>query len=260
MVAPSAIPWPRVWAHRGGGRLAPENTLAGIAQTVAVGCRGIEFDVMLSGDSTPVLIHDETVDRTTNGRGRVARLSDAELARLDAGGWYGARWAGESIPTLELALAAGLAADLFMNVEIKPAQGFEAETGRVAAELVARTMAGREGRVVLSSFSEEALQAALTAAPQLPRGLLVGRVPADWLSRCQALECIALHADVRHLDQDQVARVTAAGLRVAGYTENSLAKARSALAWGLAAIITDYPDRISEAALLAEANPGPGLA
>src|SRR6185369_3747305 len=168
-----APPWPRVWAQRGGGRLAPENTLAGIAQAVVAGCQGIEFDVMLSGDGTPVLIHDETVNRTTNGHGRVAQLSDAELARLDAGGWYGAQWAGEAIPTLDQALAAGLAADLFMNVEIKPARGFDVDTGRVAAELVARTMAGREGRVVLSSFSEAALDSARAAAPQLSRGLLV---------------------------------------------------------------------------------------
>jgi glycerophosphoryl diester phosphodiesterase len=248
-------PWPRVWAHRGGGRLAPENTLAGFAQALAVGCRGVEFDVMLSGEGTPVLIHDETVERTTDGRGRVSQLSDADLARLDAGARCAPRWAGEPIPTLAQALAAGLAGDLFMNVEIKPARGFDADTGRVAAERVARVMAGREGRVVLSSFSETALAAARAAAPQLPRGLLVGRIPADWLARCQALGCMALHADVRHLDAAQAARVKAAGLRLAAYTEDSLAGARRALAWGLDAVITDRPDRISEAAL--QAGPAP---
>jgi glycerophosphoryl diester phosphodiesterase len=247
--APVAPPWPRVWAHRGGGRLAPENTLAGIAQAVMAGCRGIEFDVMLSGDGTPVLIHDETVDRTTNGHGRVAELSDDELSRLDAGGWYGAQWAGEPVPRLEQALAAGLAADLFMNVEIKPARGFDVDTGRVAAELVASAMAGREGRVVLSSFSEAALDAARATAAQLPRGLLVGRIPADWLGRCQALGCIALHADVRYLNAGQVAQVKGAGLRLAAYTENHFSNARQVLAWGLDAIITDCPDRISEATL-----------
>ena len=249
-------PWPRIWAHRGGGRLAPENTLAGIARAAALGCRGIEFDVMLSGDGTPMLIHDETVDRTTNGRGRVARLSDAELARLDAGSWCGAQWAGERIPNLESALAAGLAADLFMNVEIKPARGFDADTGRVAAEMVARMLAGREGRVVLSSFSEAALDAARAVAPQLPRGLLVGRIPAGWLGRCKDLDCIALHADIRHLDAEQVAKVNAAGLRMAAYTENSLSHARRGLGWGLDAVITDWPDSVSEMALVGGSNPG----
>jgi glycerophosphoryl diester phosphodiesterase len=247
-VGPLVPPWPRVWAHRGGGRLAPENTLAGIAQAVAVGCRGIEFDVMLSADGTPVLIHDETVDRTTNGSGRVTDLTAAQLARLDAGGWFGPMWAGERIPTLEQALTAGLAAGLFMNVEIKPAVGQEAATGTVAAEVVSRRMAGREGQVVLSSFSETALRAARAAAPSLARGLLVGRIPADWLARCRALGCVALHADVRHLNAATVAVVKARGLRLAAYTENSAAHAAKCLAWGLDAIITDRPDLIGEAA------------
>lgn len=252
-------PWPRVWAHRGGGRLAPENTLAGFARAVALGCRGVEFDVMLSSEGTPVLIHDETVDRTTDGRGRVAELSDAALAQLDAGSRCGPEWASERIPTLAQALAAGVAADLFLNVEIKPASGFEADTGRVAAELVACILAGREGQVVLSSFSDVALAAARAAASQLPRGLLVGRVPADWRARCEALDCIALHADIRCLHAEHVAEAASAGLRVAAYTENSLGHARQALAWGLAAVITDWPDRISEATL-GFAGPEPGAA
>jgi len=125
---------------------------------------------------------------------------------------------------------------------------------------VSRTMAGREGQVVLSSFSEVALAAARATAPQLPRGLLVGRIPGDWLARCRALDCLALHADVRHLDAEQVARVKAAGLRLAAYTENSPAHARRALAWGLDAVITDRPDRISEAGLAMDPNPGPSPA
>lgn len=261
MAAEPLLPaWPWVWAHRGGGHLAPENTLAGIAQAAAVGCRGVEFDVMLCGDRTPVLIHDETVDRTTNGRGSVTRLSYPELAALDAGSWHGARWAGEVIPSLDQALAAALEARLFMNVEIKPARGREAETGRVAAVHVAQAMAGREGQVVLSSFAEEALAAARSVAPQLPRGLLVGRIPTDWLDRCEALGCIALHVDIRHLDAAQARTVKAAGLRLAVYTENSLAHARQALAWGVDAIITDRPDQVSEHALAGNAKPQSGPA
>lgn len=241
-------PWPRVWAHRGGGALAPENTLAGVAQAVALGCRGIEFDVMLAADATPVLIHDETVDRTTNGRGRVAEMTAAELAGLDAGAAFGAAWRGEAIPTLPQALAAALAGDLFMNVEIKPATGHEADTGRVVGAVLARALDGRAGQVVVSSFSEAALAAAREAAPELPRGLLVGAIPADWLARCQALGCIALHCRVRGLTAARVAAVKAAGLRLAAYTENSPPRAARYLAWGLDAIITDRPDLIREPA------------
>lgn len=245
---PFLPPWPRVWAHRGGGSLAPENTLAGIAQALALGCRGIEFDVMLTADGTPVLIHDETVDRTTDGTGRVADLSAGEMARLDAGAWFGAHWRGESIPTLAQALTAALAGGLFMNVEIKPATGHDSETGRVVGEAVGRALAGREGRVVLSSFSEAALAAVRAAAPDLPRGLLVGRIPGNWLERCRALGCIALHCDVRSLSAGAVAAVRGAGLRLAAYTENAPDRAARYLAWGLDALITDRPDLIREPA------------
>ncbi|MCC7269211.1 MAG: glycerophosphodiester phosphodiesterase, partial [Rhodocyclaceae bacterium] len=92
-------PHPRLIAHRCGGALAPENTLAGLRKAFELGYRAVEFDVMLSGDGTPVLIHDETLERTTDGRGRVADTSDAELARLDAGSWRGAQFAGEPLPS-----------------------------------------------------------------------------------------------------------------------------------------------------------------
>lgn len=238
--------WPRVWAHRGGGRLAPENTLSGIARARALGCRGVEFDVMLSADGFPVLIHDETVDRTTDGHGRVPELSAARLAGLDAGCRHGPEWAGERIPTLDQALDAVLAGGLFLNLEIKPAAGHEADTGRVSAALAARRLAGREGMVVLSSFSEVALEAARQAAPRLPRGLLVGLPPSDWPQRCAALDCIALHMDVRHLDPTWVTRVHAGGLRLAAYTENDPARATRSLGLGLDAIITDRPDLVAE--------------
>jgi glycerophosphoryl diester phosphodiesterase len=249
MAAPPPPPWPQVWAHRCGGRLAPENSLAGIAQALALDCRGIEFDVMLSADGVPVLIHDETVDRSTDGRGRVAELTAAQLARLDAGIRWGAQWTGEPIPTLEQALAAADAGALFVNVELKPARGFDTATGHVVAATVARLMAGREGRLVLSSFSEAALEAARATAPQLPRGLLAGRAPADWEARCRRLGCVALHVDQRHLSAPLAARVKTAGLRLVSYTENDLAHARRCRAWGVDALITDWPDRIREAAL-----------
>ena len=96
-------PYPRIVAHRGGGTLAPENTLAAIRLGAEMGFRGVEFDVMLAGDGTPVLIHDETLERTTGVKGEVARTSWAELAQLDAGSWKGEKWRGERIPSFEQA-------------------------------------------------------------------------------------------------------------------------------------------------------------
>ena len=84
-------PYPRIVAHRGGGRLAPENTLGAIRLGASMGFKGVEFDVMLAGDGTPLLIHDETLERTTNGRGEVAAMPYSEIAKLDAGSWHGER-------------------------------------------------------------------------------------------------------------------------------------------------------------------------
>ena len=117
---------PRYIAHRCGGVLAPENTLAGLQVAAARGCQAVEFDVMLSGDGTPVLIHDETLERTTNGIGPVCKTPDAVLFSLDAG-------QGERIPTLVEAAAICQRHGLLANVEIKPAAGFETQTGEAVA-------------------------------------------------------------------------------------------------------------------------------
>ncbi|MDY0012659.1 MAG: glycerophosphodiester phosphodiesterase [Rhodocyclaceae bacterium] len=235
--------WPRVWAHRCGGALAPENTLAGLRAAVALGCPGVEFDVMLSRDGVPVLIHDETLERTTNGRGEVARIPAAELARLDAGRWFNPRFAGEPVPSLMEAIAVCRVAGVFMNVEIKPGAGREWVTGQVVARLLQRAGVGPDG-LVLSSFSPIALAAAREAAPGLPRGLLLGGVSVDGLQACQTLGCQALHCDTRLLQEDQVREIKAAGLRVAVYTENEPAVTLARLAWGVDAVITDQPARL----------------
>lgn len=241
----NARPWPlpTVVAHRCGGRLAPENTLAGLNISAALGCKGVEFDVMLSGDGTPVLIHDETLERTTNGFGRVADTGDALLRRLDAGSAFDARFAGEPIPTLAEAMARCAGLGLAINLEIKPAAGHEVRTGRVVGEMLRRDWAHRLDTVVLSSFSEVALAAAAIGVPECARGLLVGRVPDDWQARCERLGAIALHPETSALQRGQVEALRAAGLRLAVYTENDPVRADMLLDWGVDSVITDWPDR-----------------
>src|SRR4051812_20648471 len=96
-------PFPRVIAHRGGGRFAPENTLAALRKGHELGYCAVEFDVMLSADGQPLLIHDETLERTTNGRGLVAGLDLEALEQLDAGAWFGPAWRGERLPSFRSA-------------------------------------------------------------------------------------------------------------------------------------------------------------
>jgi len=258
MAEPSAAasrwPYPRTLAHRGGGTLAPENTLPAFDTGHAHGYRGAEFDAVLAADEVPVLLHDATLDRTTNGRGPVTAQRAADLARLDAGGWFDRRFAGTPVPTLEQVLEHCWRLGIWLNVEIKPVPGFEERTGTVVARAVAdfwkrspamETMARSWLPPVLSSFSPLALDAAQRAAPQLPRGLLVGRVPADWRSALEALGARSLHCDQRTLTPDMAGQIGAAGFGLLCYTVNDVGRWRTLRSWGVDAICTDRIDLIA---------------
>jgi glycerophosphoryl diester phosphodiesterase len=240
-----------VLAHRGGGSLAPENTLAALRESVARGFRGAEFDVMLAADEVPVLIHDQTLERTTTGRGAVNAHSAAQLAALDAGRWHSPRFAGEQVPPLAAAVHYARAQDLWLNIEIKPATGQEARTGTVVALATAAlyadlpAAAAPDPRLPLfSSFRREALAAAQAAAPHIPRGFLVDRVPPDWREQLDLLGCVALHTNHRDLSAQLVREVKAAGYWLFCYTVNEPQRARELLGWGVDSFCTDRIDLI----------------
>jgi len=232
------VTYPRIIAHRCGGALTPENTLAGLRLAARLGCRGVEFDAMLSADGVPVLIHDETLERTTSGRGRVADSDSARLAGLDAGAWQHRAFAAEPLPTLDQALQLCAALGLWANVEIKPSVGREAETGRV----VARHAAAAAGPLVLSSFSFEGLLAAAAEAPGLRRAMLFEAVPADWRAQVADTGATAVHCSALALTAETLGEVLDAGLPLACYTVNRRDEADALLAKGVHAIFTDRPD------------------
>ncbi|MBU9550545.1 glycerophosphodiester phosphodiesterase [Burkholderia multivorans] len=250
MTSRSDWPYPRVVAHRGGGTLAPENTLAALDEGARRGHRMVEFDAKLSADDVTFLLHDDTVERTSNGRGAAAGMRYAALAALDAGAWRDARFAGERMPTLEAAAARCIALGLAANVEIKPCPGRERDTGRRVAADAAAYWRGAAVPPLLSSFSFEALREARETAPELPRGMLYETVPPDWHAQVvDALGCVSLHADHTRLDETQVRAIKAAGLRILVYTVNDLARARELVRWGVAAVCTDRIDLIGPHAL-----------
>ena len=237
-------PYPRVIAHRGGGGLAPENTLAAIRTGAQLGFAGVEFDVMLSRDSVPVLIHDETLERTTNGTCAVANLPWADLAAHDAGTWFGAAFAGEPLPRYEDAARLCVDLGLWANVEIKPAAGFERETGHVVAATSAALWRAAPVAPLLSSFSTGALEAAAAAAPRLTRGLLVEAIPDDWRDAVVRLGCVSLHCSFRHLTKAQARAVRDTGCALLCYTVNDPATAKELVAWGVDAVIADRLDLV----------------
>ncbi len=251
-------PWPyaRIVAHRGGGTLAPENTLAAIRFGYELGFRAIEIDAMLSADEVPVLIHDPTLERTTSGRGDVAAHTAAQLAQLDAGSWRGPRFAGEPVPSLAAAIEHCRAQSIWINLEIKPSPSTELRTGevvaRATAHLYADWLAGCGDRVdavdwrvpLLSSFAPDALQAARVTAPALPRGFLIDRLPENWTEQLAALDCVSLHTNHRHLTREQARAVKKAGYWLFCYTVNDPDRAREIFGWGVDALCTDRIDLI----------------
>lgn len=250
------LPWPyaRVLAHRGAGTLAPENTLAALRVGRERGYRAVEFDAVLAADQVPVLLHDETLERTTNGHGCVADLTAKQLAQLDAGSWFAPEFAREPVPTFADAVALCRAQDTWINIEIKPVAGFEAVTGDVVARETARLYADClrmdgdraahiDARVpLMSSFSQDALRATRAAAPHLPRGWLTDQVPDDWADHMEALGCVALHTNQKYLTPEQAHAIKSAGYWLFCYTVNIPVRAALLLSWGMDAFCTDRLD------------------
>lgn len=235
----------RRWlAHRGGGSLAPENTLAAFRVGARHGCTAFECDVKLSADGVAFLMHDTTLERTTGHTGIAGDRPWAELATLDAGGWYGAAFAGEPIPTLAAIARFCLDTHSLLNIEIKPTPGLEALTGERVALDAARLWAGQASLPLLSSFSPTALAAARDAAPALPRALLLEKSEPGWFEQAQELGVVAVVVDHTQLEAAWVEQLHAAGWLCMAYTVNDAAVAERLWAWGVDALITDAIDRL----------------
>jgi glycerophosphoryl diester phosphodiesterase len=238
-------PWPLWIAHRGAGKLAPENTLAAFRLGARYGYHGFECDVKLSADGVPFLLHDATLDRTSNAQGVAGVKPWAELSCVDAGSWHSRAYAGEPLPTLGNIAAFCLANGHALNIEIKPTPGALRRTGEVVAREAERLWAGHATPPLLSSFEPDALEGARAAAPQLPRALLIDTLVEGWFERAQGLGCVAVVANHRVFDAAMVARLRAANLWALCYTVNDASSARALLGMGLDGLITDAVDRFS---------------
>ncbi|MBL0125507.1 MAG: glycerophosphodiester phosphodiesterase [Betaproteobacteria bacterium] len=232
-------PYPTLFAHRGGGIHAPENTLAAIKTGHAHSYAAVEFDVKLSGDSVAILMHDSTLERTTNGRGRVADMVASELESLDAGAWHSEAFRGERVPRFSAVAKYLHGLGLMANVEIKPCEGREAETGKMVAELCVEFWQDRFVKPLVSSFSVDALKAARAVAPQLPMGLLVKIPCAEHLPLLESLGCVSLHCHHEHITADLVRLFHGHGYRVMTYTVNEPGRVIELLALGVDGIFTD---------------------
>jgi glycerophosphoryl diester phosphodiesterase len=250
-------PYPRIVAHRGGGKLAPENTLAAMRCGLAHGFHAVEFDVMLSKDGVPIVMHDPHLGRTVVGSGSIADYTAQELTAMDAGAWFSAQFAGERVPRYEDVVAFCKANGIWMNVEIKPVPGFERDTGEVVAVLTRRLYASEIAAVkagasaaslpLFSSFSFDAVAAARDVAPNIPRGLLMDVIATDWHAQLDALGAVALHTNHKNLSPEQARAVKQTGFGLFCYTVNDAERAREIFAWGVDGFCTDRIDLIGPA-------------
>lgn len=246
-------PYPKVVAHRGGGTLAPENTLAALRSGVLYGFKAVEFDVMLTKDAVPVIMHDPDFGRTIAGAGSVHRTMASDLMAMDAGIWFGPAFAGEQVPSLTQVLAFCQTHDVWMNIEIKPAAPqFEVRTGEVVARMVQDAFAGALAQKTIdpatlplfSSFSFAALMAAKRVAPAIPRGLLVDTIPPDWKAQLQQLGAVSLHTNHQHLTLALAQEVRDAGYGLFCYTVNDMMRAQEIMSWSVDGFCTDRIDLI----------------
>ena len=233
-------------AHRGARMQAPENTLPAFRLAAELGADGIELDAQLSKDGTAVIVHDFTLDKTTNGHGRVSDFTLSELKTLDAGSHFSAEFAGTPIPTLEEVFAA-LGPVLLINVELKTDSftdnGLEAEVIRLIENF------NLQDRTMLSSFNPFALRRAYRINPNIKRGFLWA-TDLPLLLRSKLLRPIT-HADMFHpqwdaLTAETVKREHARNKLVNIWTCNEIADMRRMIEFGVDAIMTDYPDRLRQ--------------
>ncbi len=236
---------PPVIAHRGASAYAPENTMAAFTRAVQMGIQWVEFDVLLAACGTPIIIHDETLDRTTNASGDVGKPPYSWLRTLDAGAWFDAAYASERIPTL-LQVAEFMAdTGLRANVEIKPLPGQDEQTVLAALAVLAPFFAEPSASLLFSSFSLPALKFLRQHAPRCHLGLLMHEWLPDWREAAESLQCVSVHVNNDILTREKAQAIKETGRLLLSYTVNDVARAETLFSWGVDAVFSDCPDKIA---------------
>ncbi|SIO92595.1 glycerophosphoryl diester phosphodiesterase [Vibrio spartinae] len=231
----------QVMAHRGYSSQAPENTLAAFKRAIAFGCQWIELDVQLTADHIPVVIHDQTLERCTNGVGQIGELTFSELTQYSAGHWFDQAFRDETVPSLEATLQLAKQHQINLNIELKLYPGDD-ETllcQRVAAVIDAVGIA--QEQLLFSSFSVTALAVMQRVMPAIRRGVLWETIPSDAFEILEALDAFSVHCDYRHLDEPQAAAMKQRGYALYCYTPNHPLDVAEHWRWGVDMMITDKP-------------------
>lgn len=221
---------PKVIGHRGAAAYSPENTLESFREARRRGATWVETDIKLTADGVPIVMHDESLKRTTGVDRLVAETPRAELPA--------------GVPTFEEAIACFGEEGLGCNVEIKPCPGREAETGRVVVETLRRCWPAHLPPPVLSSFKDASLAAAYATAPEFARALLIGQVGDDWRARAEAVAAGGINTNGEKLTAVRAVEIRKAGYTLSVYTINDGDVAKALVGMGVDCVITDAPDVI----------------
>ncbi|MEU4421363.1 glycerophosphodiester phosphodiesterase family protein [Actinoplanes sp. NPDC024001] len=225
-------------AHRGYSTVAPENTLPAFAAALRAGATFVEFDIRVTRDGVPVVIHDRTVNRTTSGAGRVWDLTAEEIAVLDAGSWFGPGFAGLRVPTLAETLDLLAAGPAELLVEIKPPATLD-EVKTIVAQLAERDLLGRS---VIQSFDTDVIRKVRDIAPEVRRGLLLFRFDAETVQLSRELGVAYCNPDLADVlsGPETMAGLAEAGVGVMPWTPNDMAQWGPLVDAGVAGLITDH--------------------
>ncbi|WP_026459913.1 glycerophosphoryl diester phosphodiesterase [Schaalia suimastitidis] len=236
--------FPKIYAHRGASSLAPENTIAAFAKALEVGATRFEFDVDVMGDGTLLVIHDDTLDRTTDGSGDYYSKSYADLRRLDAGKWFSSVYRFERVPELADVITFAQRNAMRMNLEIKPCMGGPQLRDTLLENLVVAVRNVDTSDFLVSSFDHDMLARFHQARPDVSLGWLFvreGQPGPIWQEGAPSLQCAAIHPPLDGLTEAEVAQMKDAGFAVNVWTVNDVETARRLASWGVDGIFTDRP-------------------
>lgn len=242
----SALKLPSVIGHRGAAAFAPENTLESIRTAAEIGVKWVELDVKLTKDSVPIIFHDDTLERTTNGYGNVADAKYEDIKDLEAGLWFSEGFTGVVVPTLEEALEVILKHDLGVNFEIKPCPGREIETAEVMLDVLSQAW-DDTSKLLISSFQHVSLETAFDMVPDFHRGfLLEDEWPENWQELADYLQVSTINFNGNTATREQVEELIDLQKPVCAYTINDPFRAKTLRQWGVDAFFTDDPETIHE--------------
>jgi len=231
----------KIAAHRGISSLAPENTLAAFQKAGVMGCEWIEFDVQLTQDGIPVVIHDKTVKRCTNGNGIVSEMSLAELKLLDAGSWFSDAFSDEKIPTLEEVLLLAKQYHMSVNIELKiyPEDNITLLCDQINTAIINSNFTASS--ILFSSFDITAMKYLHMTQPHIRRGQLWEKIPDDALSYLTEIEAYSVHCDYRYLKPEQAEWIKQNNYKICCYTANNPEDVRLHREWGVDLVFSDMP-------------------